>query len=287
MTLDISTPRTPRVEVRRRDPLSVPLILWLAVAAVLLVLAAVGPLLVGDVTTTVPSARLLAPGQDGHLLGTDGQGRDIAGRLIAGTRPSILTGLIPVLLSGVVGLGLGVWAGMGGRAVHTAIMRIMDVFYAFPAVLLAIAIASSLGAGTTSTILALTIVFIPPVARLAESETLRLRELDFMVSARTTGANGILIATRHVLPNIAPQIVVYCTSLVAMALVFGGGLSFLGLGVAPPLPEWGSMISEARAFMFSSPHVALIPALAVTLAAITFTALGDALSDRWGMGDRA
>ncbi|MGC5247415.1 ABC transporter permease [Gordonia sp. DT219] len=255
--------------------------LWVygGLAAALVLLGIIGPYVVSDPTLGQLDNRMLGIGSDGHLLGTDGLGRDTLDRLLAGARPSMTAALLPVIVAGLIGTVLGVTAGMSGRAVHSAIMRTLDVFYAFPAVLLAIAIASSLGAGTTSTVISLAIVLIPPVARIAETETLAIGGMDFMETARVSGASPISVAYRHVLPNVAPALLVYCTSLVGLALVFAGGMSFLGLGVAPPNPEWGQMINDQRQSLFSHPAAALIPAFLIFAASFIFNMLGDALSD--------
>jgi peptide/nickel transport system permease protein len=248
--------------------------------AVLLILLAIwGPLVAGNTTDGQIRDRLLGIGQGGHLLGTDGQGRDLFRRVLAGARPSMLSGLLPVLIAGLVGSALGIAAGLAGRAVHATVMRTLDVFYAFPAVLLAIAIAGALGSGTTNTVISLAVVLIPPIARIAETETMRMRELDYMEAARASGASWPTIALRQVLPAVGPVLIVYCTTLVGLALVFAGGLSFLGLGVAPPAPEWGQMIQDQRQYMLVAPSVALVPAIVIFIASMVFNLLGDALRD--------
>jgi peptide/nickel transport system permease protein len=245
----------------------------------LILLGIVGPWLVGDPAAGSISNRLHGVGTSGHLLGTDGQGRDMLTRLIAGARPSMIAGITPVLVAGAIGAAAGIAAGLGGRILHTIIMRTLDVFYAFPAVLLAIAIAAALGPGTMNAVISLSIVLIPPIARISETETSRLRQMDFMEAARASGASMPSIAIRQVLPNIGPALVVYCTAAIGLSLVYAGGLSFLGLGVAPPAPEWGSMINEQRQYIFDNPALALIPAIVIALASITFNVLGDALRD--------
>lgn len=261
----------------RRIPWSV----WVfgTLAVLLVILAILGPTIAGDVTSGDLRQRLLGIGQGGHLLGTDGQGRDVLRRLIAGARPSMISALVPVLAAGTIGGAIGIVAGIAGRATHSLVMRTLDVFYAFPAVLLAIAIAGALGNGTTNTVISLTIVLIPPIARIAETETMRIRDLDFMDSARASGAGRIAVATRQVLPNVGPALIVYCTTLVGLALVFAGGLSFLGLGVAPPAPEWGQMINDQRQYMLTAPQVALAPAVVIFAASMVFNLLGDGLRD--------
>jgi peptide/nickel transport system permease protein len=249
------------------------------VLGVVLVLAAVFAPLVAPFAPNAGNVtdRLEGFGVHGHLLGTDGQGRDIISRLIYGARLSLLTGFIPVLVSGFIGSSLGILAGLGKRRVHAGIMRTLDVFYAFPAVLLAIAIAAALGSGISNSIIALSVILIPPVARVAETETARIRTLDFLDAARASGARWHSIAVRQVLPNVAPAIVVYCTTLVGLSIVYAAGLSFLGLGVAPPTAEWGLMISDGVQDMLTTPAIALTPAIAILVASMIFNIIGDGL----------
>jgi peptide/nickel transport system permease protein len=225
----------------------------------------------------ITADRLAGFGSHGHLLGTDGQGRDVLSRLIWGARLSLLTGFVPVAVAGTVGTALGVIAGLAGRTLHGTVMRTLDVFYAFPAVLLAITIAAALGSGISNAIIALTVILIPPIARVAETETARLRRADFLEAAAASGARRSSVAVRQVLPNVAPAITVYCTTLVGLSIVYAAGLSFLGLGVSPPTAEWGLMISDARQYIYSAPMVALAPACAILLASVAFNVLGDGM----------
>lgn len=254
----------------------------IAAALILLIalVAVLAPVLAPqDPNLGVTSERLGDLGVDGHVLGTDGQGRDILSRIIWGARPSLLTGLVPVLVASLVGTGLGLVAGLGGRRVNTLVMRVLDVFYAFPAILLAIAIATVLGSGASNSVIALSVVLIPPLARLAESETSRLRGLDFMEAADASGASRLSIARHHVLPNVAPPILIYATALIGLSIVYAAGLSFLGLGVQPPTAEWGLMTSDLRQYIFTNPLLALVPALAIVVVSVAFNVLGDGLRD--------
>lgn len=270
----------PSVSAARRRRLDAPLLLSGAVLAVVLVVALLGGLLVPDVAEGDPGDRLLGFGQSGHLLGTDGQGRDIASRIVAGAGMSLFAGIAPMVIATILGIVLGIVAGMSGRAVHSAVMRTLDVFYAFPAVLLAIAVAAALGQGIGSIVLALTIVLTPPIARVAEVETLRIREFDFIESATASGAGRFMIARTQVLPSILPTLLVYATSLVGLSIIYAAGLSFLGLGVAPPTPEWGLMIDDLRKSIFSRPELVLVPAIAITIVAAAFNVFGNALARR-------
>jgi peptide/nickel transport system permease protein len=264
--------------VRRHVPLTV--VIPGAFLAIVILAAIFAPLVApyGPTTGSI-SERLMAVGSPGHLLGTDGQGRDILSRLIWGARPTLLEGIVPVVVAGVIGTVLGVVASLSGRKVHTLIMRTLDVLYSFPAVLLAIALAAALGAGVVNAIVALTIVLIAPIARVAETEVARMRSSDFMEAARASGASWPRIARRQVLPIIAPVLLVYCTALVGLAIVFAGGLSFLGLGIAPPHPEWGSMLNELDQDLYNQPVLALIPAAMIFVTSVAFNVLGDGLRD--------
>jgi peptide/nickel transport system permease protein len=221
-------------------------------------------------------------GAAGHLLGTDELGRDVLSRLIWGSRLSLLMGIVPVVIGGALGILMGVTAGLGRPAVRGGIMRTLDVFYAFPAVLLAIAIAASLGPGVRTVIIAVTVIIVPPIARVAEGEVRSLTGRDFMLAARASGARRTQIAIRQVLPNVAGSLVVYCTALVGLSIVYSAGLGFLGLGITPPTPEWGEMVNELRAAIFTEPLVALAPAIVLLVVSIAFNAFGDGLRDLFG-----
>ncbi len=225
------------------------------------------------------SDRLQGLFSNGHVLGTDGLGRDVLSRLIWGARPSLLTGIIPVVIATLLGSVIGIFAGMAHRHANTAVMRVLDVFYAFPAILLAIAVATVLGAGSSNAIIALSVILIPPIARVAEGETRRLGSMDFMEAAEVSGARTFSIASYHVVRNVAPPILVYATALVGLSIVYAAGLSFLGLGVQSPTAEWGLMVSDLRQYIFTVPALALVPAVAIGIASIAFNVLGDAMRD--------
>jgi peptide/nickel transport system permease protein len=264
---------------RRKRSIPIGLYVYGGLAAALVLLGIIGPWIASRPNDQDLAARLLAPGSAGHLLGTDGQGRDVLARIIGGARPSMISALLPVAIAGVLGSALGIAAGLAPGWLHSLLMRTLDVFYAFPAVLLAIAIAAALGPGTATTVISLSVVLIPPIARIAETETMRLHGMDFMEAARASGAGPVRIAVRQVIPNVTPALIVYSTSMVGLALVFAGGMSFLGLGVAPPAPEWGQMINEQRQYMYTAPASALTPALVIFAASLIFNQLGDALRD--------
>jgi peptide/nickel transport system permease protein len=246
---------------------------------VLLILVAVfAPLLAPQSATEGSiSQRLWDIGTAGHPLGTDGQGRDVLSRLIWGARPTLIAGIVPVVVAGILGTALGLVADQGRPWVRSAVMRTLDVVYAFPAILLAIAIGAALGPGLKNAIISLSIVLIAPIARVAESEVLRLRSADFMEAARVSGAGWLTVSVRQVLPNVAPPLIVYCTSMVGLAIVYSGGLSFLGLGVVPPQADWGAMLNDLRQNLYDRPLLSLVPAAAIFVASVGFNVLGDGL----------
>jgi peptide/nickel transport system permease protein len=219
--------------------------------------------------------RLKPIGTPGHLLGTDELGRDMLTRLIYGGRLSLLMGLAPVVLAFAVGSFLGITAGFVGGRVNTAIMRTVDVFYAFPSVLLAVAISGALGAGITNALVSLTIVFIPPIARVAESVTTQVRSLDFVEAARASGAGAPTIIRVHIIGNVLGPIFIYATSLISVCMILASGLSFLGLGTKPPQPEWGLMLNTLRTAIFQNPWVAALPGMMIFAVSICFNLLSD------------
>ena len=258
-----------------------------AIVAFVLLMALLAPVLAPQAPNAGSiSERLWDIGTAGHPLGTDGQGRDILSRLMWGARPTLVAGITPVVVAGLIGTALGLLSGLAKPWVRGAVMRTLDVVYAFPAILLAIAIGAALGPGVKNAIVSLSIVLIAPIARVAESEVLRLRSADFMEAARVSGASWPVIAVRQVLPNIAPPLIVYCTSLIGLSIVYAGGLSFLGLGVVPPDADWGSMLNDLRQNLYDRPLLSLIPAAAIFLASVGFNVLGDGLGKVFSVRER-
>jgi peptide/nickel transport system permease protein len=219
--------------------------------------------------------RLRPIGTPNYLLGTDELGRDMVSRLIYGGRLSLFIGLTPVALAFAIGTTLGVIAGYVGGIVNQAIMRTVDVFYAFPSVLLAIAISGALGAGILNSLLSLTIVFVPPIVRVAESVTTGVRNLDFVDAARASGAGPLTIMRVHVLGNVLGPIFVYATSLISVCMILAAGLSFLGLGTRPPEPEWGLMLNTLRTAIYVNPWVAALPGVMIFTVSICFNLFSD------------
>ena len=223
--------------------------------------------------------RLKPIGFEGYPLGTDELGRDMMSRLMVGARLSLFMGITPVLLAFAIGSTIGIIAGYAGGKLNTSIMRTIDVFYAFPSVLLAIALSGVLGTGITNSLISLTIVFIPPIARVAESVTTQIRSRDFVEAARASGANAFTIVRVHVLGNVLSPIFVYSTSLIAVSMILASGLSFLGLGVQEPMTSWGVLIHDGANVMESSPWMIWFPGAALTLTLYCANFLGDGMRD--------
>ncbi|MGA0571713.1 ABC transporter permease [Variovorax sp. VNK109] len=258
-----------------RDPVA----MFAAFLVLLLVLIAIfGPWLSpADPYQSSMMKRLRPIGTDGLPLGSDELGRDMLSRLIVGTRLSLFMGITPVICAFAIGAAIGIVAGYAGGLTNTMIMRTIDVFYAFPSVLLAIALSGTLGAGIVNSLISLTIVFIPQIARVAESVTTQVRGRDYVEAARASGANAFTIVRVHVLGNVLGPIFVYATSLVAVSMILASGLSFLGLGVKPPEPEWGLMLNTLRTAIYSQPLVAALPGLMIFITSISFNLLSDGL----------
>lgn len=260
----------------RREPT---LLAALAVVVAVILAAVLAPHLAPyDPTHVAPRIRLAPPGTAGHALGTDELGRDLLSRLIWGSRISLIVGIVPVVLSALAGTAIGLIAGYYGR-LDQIITRSLDVLFAFPAILLALAIVSTLGPSIYNAMLAITIVAIPSFARLVRSLVLGLRQRPFVEAARSLGANTPRILWRHILPNTVSSVIVYGTFETGKTIVFAAALSFLGLGVRPPTPEWGAMLSAGRMVLANAWHVATIPGIAIFLVSLSFNILGDGLRD--------
>jgi peptide/nickel transport system permease protein len=248
---------------------------------VLLVLSAIfAPLLTRENPLVGAAAQRLQPvGAAGHVLGTDEQGRDMLARLLYGGRLSLTAGIVPVLISAIIGTSIGAFAGYAGGWPGTSLMRVMDMFYAFPPILLAIAVAASLGPGLTSVIISLSIVRIPTIARVAEAATRKVVVLEYIEAARLSGANTFQVIGSQLLVNIFSPIFVYVSSLVGLSIIIAASLSFLGLGPRPPSPEWGYMLNSLRGSIYVNPWVAALPGVFIFATSIAFNTLSDAIRD--------
>ena len=221
--------------------------------------------------------RLKPVGTPGHWLGTDEVGRDLWSRMVYGGRLSLLAGVVPVFLALLVGGFLGIFAGYVGGLLNSVVMRLTDVLYAFPSILLAIAITGILGAGLKNTILALTISFIPPIIRISESVTAQVRNLDFVEAARASGASTASIVVHHVLGNVLAPVFIYASSLISVSVLLSAGLSFLGLGVEPPTPDWGLMLSTLRQAFYVQPLVCALRGVAFFITSLSLNLMSDGL----------
>jgi peptide/nickel transport system permease protein len=258
-----------------RDPVAM---VAAAVLAALLLAAIFAPLVApADPYKGAMLRRLKPIGDALYLLGSDELGRDMLSRLIYGGRLSLFMGVLPVACAFAIGSTLGVLAGYVGDWVNMAIMRVIDVFYAFPSVLLAIALSGALGAGISNAVVSLTIVFIPPIARVAEAVTTQIRDRDYVEAARASGAGALTIIRVHVLGNVLGPIFVYATSLISVSMILASGLSFLGLGSKPPEPEWGLMLNTLRTAIYVQPAVAALPGVMIFITSISFNLLSDGL----------
>jgi peptide/nickel transport system permease protein len=254
--------------------------LFFALVIVVIALAAIlAPLIAPfDPNATSIVNRLKPIGYKGlFILGTDELGRDVLSRLIYGGRISLLMGLLPVGLATCIGGFLGLVAGFAGGWVNALIMRIMDVFYAFPSVLLAVAISGTMGGGIVVSLVALTLVFIPPLCRVSEAATTQIRSRDFVDAARASGASSLSIMLYHVLRNVLAPVLIYASSLISVSILLAAGLSFLGLGVEPPTPDWGLMLSTLRQSIYVQPVICALPGAAIFVCSLSFNLVSDGL----------
>lgn len=225
-----------------------------------------------------PLDNMLPPGGP-YLFGTDILGRDILSRLMRGASNSLRVAVLAVALATVVGTSIGVVAGYAGKMVDTVLMRLVDLLFAFPPLLLALAIVSALGIGAQNAIYAIAIVYLPIFARVARAPTLLIKTREYVTAAQAQGAPTPRILFRHILPNIAAPIIVQISLALAWAILLEASLSFLGLGTQPPEPSWGGMLSESRRDMEFAPWLAISPGAAIMLAVLGFNMLGDGLRD--------
>jgi glutathione transport system permease protein len=224
-----------------------------------------------DTLNSPPSAK--------HWFGVDPLGRDIFSRLLMGARISLTAGFVSVAVGAVIGTVLGLVAGYYEGWWDRAIMRLCDVLFAFPGILLAIAIVAILGSGMANVIIAVSIFSIPTFARLVRGNTLAQKHLTYVEAARSIGASDTTIVLRHIFPATISAVVVYFSMRIGTSIITAASLSFLGMGAQPPTPEWGAMLNEARSEMMTAPHVALFPAVAIFLTVLAFNLLGDGLRD--------
>jgi len=262
-----------------RNSLNPSMIIGSMIIGAVFVLALLGPALTAMSPTEIDLAsRLLAPSRE-HWLGTDQLGRDILSRLLHGARLSLGVVVLVIVLVAPIGIVIGAIAGVMGGAIDALFMRVTDVFLAFPRLILALAMVAALGPGIENAVLAIALTAWPPYARLARAETLVLRNKDHIAAIRVLGGSETRIVFAHVLPLLLPSTLVRATLDMAGIILTAAGLGFLGLGVRPPAPEWGSMIAEGRQFLLDAWWVCTVPGLAILIVSLGFNLLGDGLRD--------
>lgn len=222
---------------------------------------------------------VLRPPDATYWLGTDPFGRDVLSRIIFGARLSLAIGVVSVAIGLVTGVALGLVAGYFGGRLDNLVMRLIDIMLAFPSILLAILLVAILGMGVGNIMVSIGIYSMPNFARLVRSSTIAIKENEFIEGAHASGCGTFLIIVRHILPNIMGPIIVQSTFLVATAIRLASGLSFLGIGVPPPTPEWGSMLADARGYISLAPHLIILPGVALMMVILAFNLLGDGLRD--------
>lgn len=261
---------------RRRN---LPLWVGTALLGIYLLIAVLGP----SFTPYDPNAQDLIGVLEGpsraHLMGTDQIGRDMFARLIVGTRFTLSAALIAVTIAGVLGVTLGLVAGYSGGYLDAAITGLVDLLLTIPSLILAIAVASVIGAGMTGLVVATTASFVPRLARLVRSRVLEIREEDFIQAAIACGTRSAKIMRRHVLPNALTIVIIETSLLAGQAVLVGAALGFLSLGVQPPAPEWGTMLGAGREFIEVAPHLVIAPGVVISLLVFAFNLFGDGLRD--------
>ena len=260
----------------RTNPLAM---VGLGIVLGLILMAAAAPLLATHGPTSQVLVDRLQPPSAEHWLGTDELGRDIYSRIVYGARLTLyIVGLV-VIIVGPVGLLVGTIAGTVGGLLDAILMRITDVFLAFPRLILALAFVAALGPGIENAIIAIAITAWPPYARIARAETITIRQADYIAAARLQGASTFRIVTRHIMPMCTSSVIVRLTLDMAGIILTAAGLGFLGLGAQPPLPEWGAMISAGRQYLLDQWWVATMPGIAIFVVSLGFNLLGDGLRD--------
>ena len=251
----------------------------LAIVGMLVVVALLAPLLAPYPPTVGELGQRLLPPSGSHWLGTDDQGRDIGSRLMHGSRITIFVVVLVAVLAAPIGRLVGTASGYAGGWVDAVLMRITDIFLAFPRLILALAFVAALGPGIENAVLAIAITSWPPYARIARAETLSIRQADYISAVKLLGASPLRIVLRHVMPLCVGSVIVRVTLDMAGIILTAAGLGFLGLGAQPPMPEWGAMIAAGRAYVLDQWWVAAAPGAAIFIVSLGFNLLGDGLRD--------
>lgn len=259
-----------------KDKAAVGALVFLVVVVLLTILA---PYISPHDPTEAVGMRGGLPGTDGLVLGGDMDGRDILSRLFWGGRVALLVGVVPTVAATAIAVVLGLLAGYVGGWIDQVVMRVLDVFFAFPLVLLAIVIAGILDPGVGTLILSITIALVPYISRLVRTTTVSVKQEPYIEAARAGGATTPAILARYVLPNMLAPVIVYSTTLIGLMMVVGSGLSFLGLGIQPPDADWGTMVSDGRAVLKKAPHATAFPGFVIVVVSLAFSFIGDGLRD--------
>ncbi len=281
---DLNATLTAASQTRKRRRLPAPLrspltLAGLVIITVFVALALLAPLIAPYEPQQQKLSQRLKPPTAEHFLGTDQLGRDMWSRLLWGARISLTIGLVVVFSAGIFGTALGLISGYAGGIVDEALMRLTDIFFSFPALILAMAIAGALGPNLVNTMIAIAVVTWPVYARLARAQVLSLREREFVQAAIAIGTPTLRVLWRHLLPNSLAPLLVQASFDMGAAILAAAGLSFIGFGAQPPTPEWGVMISEGRKYVGTQPWLSLFPALAILMTVAAFNLIGDGLRD--------
>jgi len=252
----------------------------MALVSILVLAAVFGPVLSSYAPDAADFMATLAPPSADHFLGTDDLGRDVLSRILSGARVSLLVGVISVGGAVLFGLPIGLVAGYLGGRTDAVLMRCMDILLAFPGILLALGITAALGASLTNTIIAIAVINTPTIARVTRAQTMLVSSLDYVKANRALGFSNLTIMTRSVLPNALSPVLVQASLLLASSIITESYLSFLGLGVQPPTPTWGSMLRDAISFIDQATWLAWFPGAAIFLTVLGFNIFGDGLRDR-------
>jgi len=282
--VDTAAAETARVEalrwrVLRRLARNRLAMLGLAIIAIFVALAVLAPWIAPHDPLRSSFAKRLQPPSAEHWLGTDELGRDMFSRLLYGARISLRVGLISVAIGIVIGVPLGAISAYYGGWVDLIVQRVIDVMLAFPGILLAIVLVSTLGVGLENVMIAVGVVSIPVYTRLVRGSALALKRKDFVEAARAAGARDLVIIARHILPNCVAPVIVQSTLQVGSSILWAAGLGFLGLGAQPPTPEWGTILSRGRQYLLVAPHITTATGLSIMLVVLGFNLLGDGLRD--------